>query len=91
MYDLVNSGVEQLIATSVIRRDRLCMTSLIVGSNSELLWLCAGTSAVYDLVNSGVEQLCRVGFGGFGAVYDLVNSGVEQPWDYDIRLGISCV
>ena len=35
----------------------LCMTSLIVGSNSFIVELVVQRCAVYDLVNSGVEQL----------------------------------
>ena len=35
VYDLVNSGVEQQSIGIAVFRSKLCMTSLIVGSNSQ--------------------------------------------------------
>ena len=56
MYDLVNSGVEQRANLCGADLSSLCMTSLIVGSNSQDRGQSPGYPAVYDLVNSGVEQ-----------------------------------
>ena len=56
MYDLVNSGVEQHSSAVIGALMKLCMTSLIAGSNSASTIIQQLQGAVYDLVNSGVEQ-----------------------------------